>query len=311
MEQQLFGLASAIEDFQEEFDSSDLLPVFLEDEDFTAPATSVAALEQNASLLYQRANAGQIIRNPNSEDESESMYTSRSYRNLMHYKKTDGDCASVGSAHLTPDPAAENTPIMKNGEFTEESASVKLGDMEEGRESGANLPKTALPNPKRRRSSIAGKKGLSNFRELKDFFAPQKTTIALYFRVMFLYLASPLLGIAAVLFYFAGCPPTGRLQNGGYPFPDGKLLNENGDIVDPNQASIAWYLIFVVRLIVTFTLAKCTEIILIDYLTIRSRSTMNVLGPWMTLFILQSRVSYRMRCLVGFGEDLYTSQPNN
>ena len=126
-------------------------------------------------------------------------------------------------------------------------------------------------------------------RELQDFFEPKKTTIALYFRVVCLYIAAPLLGIAAILFYAADCPPTGRLVNGGQPDGNGTLWNTKGEPVDPSQASFAWWLLFAVRQLVTFTIAKFAETIFVDYLTIRARGTIHVLGPWLTLFILQSR----------------------
>ena len=157
--------------------------------------------------------------------------------------------------------------------------------------------KNTTHNKNKRSSTIKAPQAV---RELQNFFEPQRNRIALYLRVVFLYLGLPLLGIAAILFYFVDNPGTGRLANSGRPDVNGTLWYDNGKrvparLIDENyklqDASISWWLIFVVRQLITFTLAKLFEKVFVDYLTIRSRGTISVLGPWLTLFILQSRVS--------------------
>jgi hypothetical protein len=44
-----------------------------------------------------------------------------------------------------------------------------------------------------------------------------------------------------------------------------------------------------VRQLITLSLGKATEIFVIDFLSIRRRFTIRLLGPWVTLFILQAR----------------------
>lgn len=384
MEQQLFGLASAIGAIQDDAvhddaPFSDEMKLALSPNYNNAAIidASASTLERNAGLLYHRATTKGgnksnhrrglleqqrqqqpqqststrrlLARNGSFGEEepaaagngsvgsnkssiaSGSFASSRSYRNLLQYKKTDGDHGGGDNESITPESTGDNNSVI--------AAENQLADIEEGREwqSDANLIANdssaflAAPssnnsnssdddNSKRSttkeqantmkvddesirptavtKSKTKNKKKNQNLRELQDFFEPKKTTIALYLRVVFLYIAAPLLGIAAIFFYLVDCPPTGRLQNGGHPLPLNNsttstmvLLNTNGNVVDPDQASIAWWLVFVVRQLVTFTLAKCSEIVFIDYLTIRSRGTMNLLGPWVTLYILQSRVS--------------------
>jgi hypothetical protein len=44
-----------------------------------------------------------------------------------------------------------------------------------------------------------------------------------------------------------------------------------------------------VRQLITLTLSKAMELFVIDFLSLRTRFTMRLLGPWITLFILQAR----------------------
>jgi len=195
----------------------------------------------------------------------------------MHPKKTDGDSSINMTPDLMPMPL---TNVEEQGE--EDDIEANNGEDQKQEQDIAENKGEA----NRRKKSRAQQ----TLRELQDFFEPQKTTIALYLRVVFLYIALPLLAIAAALFYFAHCPPTGRLANEGRPI-NGTLYNTHGEIVDPTAVSTSWWLIFVVRQLVTFTLSKCLEKIFVDYLTIRTKATINVFGPWLTLFVLQSRVS--------------------
>lgn len=76
----------------------------------------------------------------------------------------------------------------------------------------------------------------------------------------------PLLGIAAILFYFC--------QNPVFNFL-------------PKKASMSWWLIFVVRLLVTFNLARATQY-LMEILTTRTKVIVRVLGPFAALVAMQS-----------------------
>jgi len=78
------------------------------------------------------------------------------------------------------------------------------------------------------------------------------------------------------------------LQNYGRPV-DGKLLNQDGSVVDPGIASASWWLLFVVRQAVTLSMAIPMEPFLIDFLSIRSGLTYKLFGAWPTLFLLMAR----------------------
>mgnify|MGYP005847558921 CR=1 FL=1 len=351
MEAQLFGLASAIDAMQaQNWDqnaaaAADLpawrsqSPMNIPGAEDTGMLSSAEALQQNASLLYNRGNknrprldsgflsSGGGVTNPDdgssiSEQGSrlsasgrggsgaESQTSPRRKRpsvlnlqslgkSFRHHKKTDSDFStgtnSIGVSNSVN--VGENVPLN----------SLHLADIEEGREEQEDgmrasfLDDNGEPDryPGEQEDDYAGRRRTQDrkklvekqiVREFQDFFAPQKTTIILYFRIVLLYISLPLLGISAVLFYWGGCPPTGRLAYDGRPV-NGTLWNIDGQRVDPDQASISWWLIYVVRLIVTFTLAKATEKLFIDYWAIRSSGSINLFGPWVTLLLLQSRVS--------------------
>jgi hypothetical protein len=110
-----------------------------------------------------------------------------------------------------------------------------------------------------------------------------------------MYVGGPCLAAAAALFYFAGNPPYGILQNYGEPI-DGKLMNTDGEEVDPNSTSTSYFLIFAVRQIVTLMLAMGSQLFLIDFLAI-DRGYLFKLGSRLPLFIMQARGMYFERSL--------------
>jgi hypothetical protein len=327
MEQQLCGLASAIDALHHDTEQDGgFMPTL--DEYTPKKSSSAETLQHNASQLFHRGiHKGKSFRNlfakkevevePSpqppiiAEEEDEPPWASSSVPSddgNLHPKKTDGDPSSTRSA---AEAGGGDSILMDQNSVASSSskypqASV-TGDIEQGGgsqddnnnpdhnkssvSSASMLPpslKDKVPPSTAPTSNKKKRREWHQVRELQDFFAPQKTTIALYFRVVFCYIATPLVAIAALLFYAADCPPTGRLAYGGQTV-NGTLWNQHGDAVDPTQASVAWWLMFVVRCLVTFTLAKCCEKVFVDYFTIRSRGTIQVFGPWLTLFILQSR----------------------
>ena len=98
------------------------------------------------------------------------------------------------------------------------------------------------------------------------FFRPQQATIKKYVKLM-LYLALPLVGVAALLFYV--------------------LDNPIGD--SSEGESVSWVLLFVVRLWVTLTLALAVQALVIDLLCLQTRIIPRLLGPLFTLWIVQSQ----------------------
>lgn len=122
---------------------------------------------------------------------------------------------------------------------------------------------------------------------MKSFIRPKQNKIRLFFTVTVFYIAIPCLGTAAILFYLAGNPPTGQLANYGKSI-DGELKNTDGQVVDPNVTSFSFILVFIVRQVITFTMAMASQLFLIDFLAI-DRGFLFALGSRLPLFIMQAR----------------------
>ena len=112
---------------------------------------------------------------------------------------------------------------------------------------------------------------------------------------------------------FLGNPNTGivDLKQSG----NGIFFNQSGEAIDPRQASVSWWLIFVcvrskviphrhklkfmtyvitfsfgqVRQTLTFSGAQLFQVIVVDFLCLSTRFSVNVLGSLFTLFIVQSK----------------------
>lgn len=124
-----------------------------------------------------------------------------------------------------------------------------------------------------RRSSIIADKLKDDLDVWRTFFRPRREHIVAYMKRMFLYLIVPFIGVAAILFYFADNIPTGKSADGSPGL----------------QASASWWLLFVVRQVVTFSLALFLQVVIIDFLCIGTKGMLRLLGPLLTLLIVQSK----------------------
>ena len=107
---------------------------------------------------------------------------------------------------------------------------------------------------------------------MQQFINPRRETIRSYIRIVFGYLMLPMIATAALLFHFADNPPTGK-----------------GPALDSKEASVSWYLIFGARQLVTLTMAKLWQLLLVDYLALQTRVTLRFSGPVGTLWIVAGK----------------------
>jgi hypothetical protein len=100
--------------------------------------------------------------------------------------------------------------------------------------------------------------------------------------------------VSAILFYLAGNPPCGLTRQ----CIEKNDLEEGSNVtlLDTSElagllvsASASWWLLFIVRQLITLTMAKATQAFLVDYLALRSRWIVWMLGPFVTLFMVQSK----------------------
>ena len=126
----------------------------------------------------------------------------------------------------------------------------------------------------------------SFFREFEDFLSPRKNQIGLAFRTL-MFIVIPLLGLAFILFYAAGNPPTGKIDLG--MSKNGTLINTEGKEVDPTTASASWWVLYIVRHLFLFVLSKGFEVFVIEFLCLGTGWFPTVAGSFFTLFVIQSR----------------------
>lgn len=67
------------------------------------------------------------------------------------------------------------------------------------------------------------------------------------------------------------------------------IINTDGHAVNSDKASASWWLLFITRQSFVLGLAKATEIFLIDFLCLGVKWASFLLGPFLTLFLVQSR----------------------
>jgi hypothetical protein len=151
-------------------------------------------------------------------------------------------------------------------------------------------------SPKKKSSTRWGK--ASALRQLKestaivtDFhsFAKQRRRALQMYCKMILLIVFPATGIAAILFYLGGNPPTGRVDL-DVSTNLTALVNIDGALIDSERASASWWIIFIcVRHLVLFSFARLLQVIIIDFICLSSRLAVNGLGQLVTLFIASSK----------------------
>ena len=169
--------------------------------------------------------------------------------------------------------SAAKQKVTSPNEEEQASSSGENHDVEEGRSNRLlNRGTDSKRNSPTYRTKIAmvdARHGVrAEFAAWHDFVQPKKTTAWKYTKWATCVLILPLLILAAILFYAANNP---MVRNSGF--------------------SISWLCLFIVRNVITFSLAKFTELVTIDYLSLRRRFTVNVCSLRMNVsFVLDFRV---------------------
>mmetsp|Transcript_26351 Transcript_26351/g.44013 ORF Transcript_26351/g.44013 Transcript_26351/m.44013 type:complete len:1247 (+) Transcript_26351:137-3877(+) len=180
--------------------------------------------------------------------------------------------ANLNSANDEMDPK-KNDDIMEGEDWEERSnADIELGNDTQGyTEQGAQPA---------RRKNLAGRwfKRAANAAKddwelFNDFFGGRRKTMLSYTKAVLIYLFFPALALACLFFYVLGNPNLYAAGNDkdGYP-------------------SISWFILFLgVRQLITFSFAKMTEMIIIDFLALKTRIFIKIFGPLVSLMVVQSK----------------------
>lgn len=172
--------------------------------------------------------------------------------------KTDRDAFLDHAVHL--ETLLEDTDDSSLSSIEEDPIDEEGGPSE--------TEKTSLLR-KKRRNRRRRKLCCSNWlRRWRTFLDPEgiRDSLIHFLKVDVAMIMAPLMAVAFLLFY-------------GLGNPDFEFL--------PNSATLAWYLVFLVRLEVTFSLARCTQFLL-ELATIRSSWLAQWSGPLVAILAMQS-----------------------
>ena len=138
------------------------------------------------------------------------------------------------------------------------------------------IPTGKKPSRTQRRSTLiagAADKLKDDFDGWKTFFRPRRKHLKAYIKRYICYVVLPFVSASAILFYLVGNPPTGKSMDGSAG----------------EKASVSWWLLFVVRQLTTMSVALGLQVIIIDFLCIGTRGMLRILGPLLTLLLVQSK----------------------
>ena len=138
------------------------------------------------------------------------------------------------------------------------------------------------------------KKVDNEFKDFEDWLKYKKVNLLSYIKIALFGLIIPLSGVAAILFYAVGNPPCGTAsqcleRNFNITRNTTTKISSSALLGLLTTASTSWWLLFLARQVITFSLARATEAVLVDYLALRSRWCVRIFGPFVTLFLVQAR----------------------
>ena len=271
------------------------------------PESQAGSLAANAAALLQRKRRESVKVSSEGADPPANKINPAT--NWAKLRMAVDVASAAGSKKKTDgDPNEEETSEdLEMGESGQD-----FGSGSYGRSSHAAAALKQKNKLARAKDQIA-----SDFHEFKSWLSFKRIGAFQYIRFMVLWIMIPCAAIAAILFYFGDNPPCGtqseclRAQQSEPPTPapvvDVNATQAPGDEA-PNiedifgggkffgadsrydSASVSWWFLFMgVRQVVTFMLARMTEVIVIDFLCLRTQWTARVLGPFIALFIVQSK----------------------
>jgi hypothetical protein len=233
-------------------------------------------LAQNAAVLFRRPIARrESMRNVTREEEQPPEPPLSSSPSAV----SDGKLMSMSSITNPSIGASKKTDSEESAVLPVDSIMDEDVDIETGVDVKVAPEGDSPPSPdgiKRRRHSKFGKGArriaqVTN-QEVKEdfdtfwkFLQPRRGSIKFYVLVVVCCVIIPLIATSAILFH-SGNPDLGR-----------------------EGATWSWFLLFLVRNVITGTLAKATEVIVIDLLTLHYRLTTRIFGTVFSLLLVQSK----------------------
>ena len=179
------------------------------------------------------------------------------------------------TANEETDPKKNDDLIMEgeNGNESSRDQDIELGT--------SGYAGSGPPESKRTKRSRAErlchktiKVSKEDWEMIEIFLGDQKKTTLTYIKHILLWLILPATSVAAILYYGLSNPS----MSVGY------------DVDTKSYPSVSWFILFLcVRQVITLSLAKVTEVIIIDFVALKTRLMLRILGPLVTLVIVQSK----------------------
>ena len=188
-------------------------------------------------------------------------------------KRTDRDVFLDHAAHLEnlmEEIAKEDDDASDASTLTEDSFRDEENDTTSPvNENSALLQEGTHPKTKKKKAGWGSKYLQSTWRRWKVILRPHEIRLSLkeFLQRDVCFGMLPLLVAALLLFYGLGNPELVFL---------------------PNTATLAWYLIFLVRLQVTLALARFSQFIILEVLTLRTSYMAQLTGPFVALMAMQA-----------------------
>jgi hypothetical protein len=164
------------------------------------------------------------------------------------------------------------------------------------KESKGSSARTSFVGKKRKRSIIyrlLNKMGV--VQNIDDFLKPRRPSIWRFLRAL-IWLLLVAIGVAVILFYVSGNPPTGIVDLKASQSLNGtSFVTTKGKKIDPfEKASHSWWVLYAcARLPITFALARFFQAFFIDFLILERRCIVSCMGPTFTLLLVQAKVRIR------------------
>jgi hypothetical protein len=266
----------------------------------TIPLSAADELAQNAGILFRRNvprtvdnDLGIIMEVPEnverrtSEDESIGINSASSSNAKKNWGKLRGSMLHSKKSNIETLHEADEEIDRESGE----AASVASGGSRSNRTTTytkqaprhtynrffGHLHRPHVGKAMRNAAKLASTEVSNDLHIFRAFFRPRHATMFAYCKSVLFYFIVPALSIAAVLFYFVDNPHTGRQSH-------------RTDAAKPKNGSISWWIIFIcVRQVVTLSFALAFQALFIDFFALRTRITLRLCGPVVTLLIVQSK----------------------
>jgi hypothetical protein len=279
LEETLFGLTSALSTMNVA-DNDSPEPIEIGGEGpVRARADTGASMADTMNTLYKRV----IVKNESPKPES--VPTDDASHGSSKKSDASANWKFLGAnlkKYKTDEEAQHHEPPIVEDEKNDIDIDESLGGISTGDNGNNDNGKSDSKKSKtgKRKSNINPFRSLPYAEKIReewevmhDFLRPRQSGIYIYCKYVLLYLMLPGLGIAASLYHLADNPPTGK-----------------GKDIHSEYASASFWVIFIcIRQVIVATLAKCTEVLFIDFLALQTRLVLRLFGPVVTLLIVQSK----------------------